>query len=278
MRSEAKEFLHSLQDTHGMFIEPIVLKNSYGDKWQKQAESKIQSAEVVIVFDTAACAESENTQWEIDRASDLEKPIIMLSRDDLTNGNLTGLQSAYEFSTEFDCCFDEQSADPAQLLELYKIMVTSSEQLIQRRQITNGFFFTVVGGFVGALGFLVSEEVLSKSNVLVLVFPLAIGLLMCRSWKNLIDNYGKLNTGKFKVIHRLENILGTQIFAAEWVALGKGVRKEKYRSFTSTEQIVPTLFSYLLWAAILFTIVIADWKPIIEYIDYIWVIVTGSLS
>lgn len=277
MRSEAKEFLYTLRKTHGMFIEPIVLKNSFGDKWQKQAERKIQSSEVVIVFDTAACAESENTQWEINRASDLEKPIISLSRDDLTNGNLTELQSAYEFSNEFDFCFDEHSSDPAQLLELYKIIVASSEQLIQRRQITNGFFFTVVGGFIGALGFLISEGVLSKSNVLVLVFPLAIGLLMCRSWKNLIDNYGKLNTGKFKVIHRIEKIIGTQIFAAEWVALGKGVRKEKYRSFTSTEQIVPTLFSYLLWIAILFTLIIADWKPVIDYIDNIWLMFKGLI-
>ena len=50
---------------------------------------------------------------------------------------------------------------------------------------------------------------------------------MCRSWKNLIDNYGKLNTGKFKVIQKLERSLDARIFTAEWVALGKGIRKKK---------------------------------------------------
>ncbi len=267
MLSEAKSFLHSLRETHGMFIYPVVLRKSYGSKWQQQAESKIQTAEVVVVYDTEACAKSENSTWEVDRALELGKPVIRLSRDDIKRGSVTELQSVYEFSGEFDCCFDEKSADPAQLLELYKIMVTSSEQLIQRRQITNGFFFTVVGGFISVFGFLLNEGVLTKSTILFLIFPFVICLLMCRSWKKLIDNYGKLNTGKFKVIHRIEKRLGTQVFTAEWIALGKGVRKEKYQSFTSTEQRVPILFSWLLCLAIIATMILADWRPILDYLE-----------
>lgn len=149
-------------------------------------------------------------------------------------------------------------------------MVTSSEQLIQRRQITNGFFITVIGAIVGASGLIVKEKVLTDSTVLFLLFPLLIGLLMCRSWANLISNYGKLNAGKFQVIHQLEQRLDAQIFAAEWVALGKGVRKEKYESFTSTEQNVPRLFSYLLWAAMILTLMIADWQPVFDFIRSGW--------
>ena len=40
--------------------------------------------------------------------------------------------------------------------------------------------------------------------------------------------------------------MSCQIFSAEWIALGKGVRKEKYRSFTDTEKRVPLLFGLLL--------------------------------
>ncbi|WP_188675981.1 RipA family octameric membrane protein [Neptunicoccus cionae] len=267
MRTEAKVFFSSLRSTDGIYVDLVILKKSYGSKWQQQAESMMQSSEVVIVYDNEACAESENTTWEIERATELKKDLILLSRDDIGCHNFGELQSYYDFSSEFDECFAEQTEDLDQLLELYKIMVTSSEQLIQRRQITNGFFITVIGAIIGASGFLAKEKVLSDSTVLVLVFPILIGLLMCRSWKNLIENYGKLNTGKFQVIHRLERSFGAQVFAAEWVALGKGARNEKYQSFTSTEQNVPNLFSYLLWIALLIIVLSADWEPFLNHLE-----------
>ena len=73
-----------------------------------------------------------------------------------------------------------------------------------------------------------------------------VGLLLCNSWRNLIDNYGKLNKAKFDVILRLEQDLDAQIYAAEWISLGKGLRPDKYRSFTSTEKDVPRYFSWLI--------------------------------
>lgn len=264
MRTEAKDFLSSLRDSDGIYVEPVVLKNSHGDRWRKRAKSKISSAEVVIVYDSDACAKSENTEWEIEQAHTLEKPIIELSRADISRKKIDEIQSAYHLSGEFEQCFSDQNENSDQLLELYKIMVASSEQLVQRRQLTNGFFITVISAILGISGLVIREEVLTESTIFVLVFPLLIGLLMCRSWKNLIENYGKLNTGKFKVIHRIERALGARIFAAEWIALGKGIRKQKYQSFTSTEQNVPTLFSYLLLAALLLTLFSTDWQPWVE--------------
>lgn len=278
MRTEAKAFLSSLKNTKNIYINLTILKKSYGSKWQQQAESMMQSSEVVIVYDSEACSESENTTWEIDRATELEKNVVMLSRDDIVRKNVGELQSHYDFSSEFDKCFADQIEDSNQLLELYKIMVTSSEQLIQRRQITNGFFITVIGAIIGASGFLVKEKVLTDSTVLILVFPILIGLLMCRSWKNLIENYGKLNAGKFQVIHRIERSFDVQVFAAEWVALGKGARKEKYQSFTSTEQNVPNLFSYLLWIALLLTVVGADWELLLDHLDVAWATVEQAVA
>ncbi|WP_417247308.1 TIR domain-containing protein [Celeribacter sp.] len=269
MRKEARAFFASLSKTKGIHVNLAILKKSYGSKWQQQAESEMQSAEVVIVYDSEACSDSENTNWEIDRATELGKTIVVLSKSDIAQQNVGELQSHYDFSTEFDDCFVDRVEDPNQLLELYKIMVTSSEQLIQRRQITNGFFITVIGAIIGASGLLVKEKVLNDSTFWVLVFPIFIGLLMCRSWKNLIENYGKLNAGKFQVIHRIEQSFDAKIFAAEWVALGKGARKEKYQSFTSTEQNVPNLFSYLLFAALLMIFLSADWEPVLNCVQMI---------
>ena len=264
--NEAKEFLSSLRHSDGIYIDIVFLKKSFGSKWEQQAESKIQSCEVVIVYDVESCNESENTAWEVEKARELGKPVIGLTKNDILEKNIGEILSAYEFSSEFEECFSKPQ-DTSQLLELYKIMVDSSEQLIQRRQITNGFFITIIGFIVGASGFVIKEKILTDSGILVLIFPIIIGLLMCRSWQNLIENYGKLNTGKFKVIHRIENTLDAKIFAAEWVALGKGLRKEKYQSFTSTEQNVPKLFSYLLWVSMVMTFLIADWEPVIDYLS-----------
>jgi len=274
LRREARAFFDSIRNTDGIFVELSVLKKSFGSKWKQQAESKIASSEVVIVYDLDACEESENTVWEIERAKELGKSVLTLSRNDIEARNVTEIQSAYSFSSEFEECFEEESKDTAQILELYKIMVTSSEQLIQRRQITNGFFITVIGAIVGASGLIVKEKVLTDGAVLFLLFPLLIGLMMCRSWANLINNYGKLNAGKFQVIHQLEQRLDAQIFAAEWVALGKGVRKEKYESSTSAKQNLFILFSYLLWASLTLTLLIADYQPVFDFIRSGWVQIT----
>jgi hypothetical protein len=263
MRTEARKFIASLKTSHSLHIVPFFLRNSYGTKWKQQAESKIYSAEVVLIYDAEACGQSENTKWEIDKAKELGKSIIEFSREDITTRNVGALVSAYDFSNEFDVCFPTTTKNSDQILDLYKIMVNSSEQLIQRRQITNGFFITTIGAIIGATGFAVKEKIVTDNTAWVLLFPITIGLLMCRSWKNLIQNYGRLNTGKFKVIHKIEKRLSAKIFAAEWVALGKGLRKEKYQSFTSTEQNVPKLFSCLLWAVFVFTLFATDWPPII---------------
>lgn len=275
MRAEAKRFLSSLAMSHAMFLEPYFLRKSYGAKWKKQAEAGIYDAELVIIYDVDACNQSENTIWETEQAKELGKQVIGLSRESITSRDVGPLQSAYDFGAEFDDCFDTSDAKPDELLELYKIMVSSSEELIQRRQITNGFFITIIGAIIGASGFAIKEKIVTDSTALVLVLPIAIGLLMCRSWGNLVENYGKLNAGKFKVIHKLERQFNSRIFEAEWIALGKGLRKEKYQSFTNTEQNVPSLFSYLLWAILAFIFISTNWQDVGGKVEASWQHSTG---
>ena len=168
MRAEAKQFLASLAKSDDIFIEPVVLKKSAGSQWKKLAKNKLLSAEIVIIFDNGACAESENTMWEINLARRVEKSIVSLSRDDISNRNVIELQSFYDFSSEFEECFVEPPNGKDQLFELYKIMVTSSDQLVQRRQVMNGFFITVIGALIGAYGLVAAQGLLSESTLFVL--------------------------------------------------------------------------------------------------------------
>ena len=154
------------------------------------------------------------------------------------------LRPLYDFQDEFEDCFSRMKS--ASTLDLYRLMVDSSEALINRRQRTNAFFITAIGSIFAIAGLSVRLDLLQAGTIWLFYVLSVVGLLLCNSWQNLIDNYGKLNKAKFDVILRLEQGLDAQIFAAEWLSLGKGLRPRKYRSFTSTESNVPRCFFWLI--------------------------------
>jgi hypothetical protein len=152
----------------------------------------------------------------------------------------------------------QNEEDARQALELYKIMVDSSEGLVSRRQNVNTFFLTMNGALLTASGIIVqasSGERLSGVGVAVLA---TAGAILCAAWRSLITSFGQLNRGKFQVINTIEHYLKAAIYAAEWVALGRGENPKVYRSFTSREIWVPSaLFAvYMITAlvALLFAI------------------------
>ncbi|QYK51442.1 MAG: hypothetical protein KF701_02850 [Anaerolineales bacterium] len=134
----------------------------------------------------------------------------------------------------------ENDKDVTQALELYKVMVESSENLINRRQTVNSFFLTLNGALITVAGFVLQNsdgQVARASWIAILGI---VGAILCGAWRSLITSFGQLNTGKFKVINTIERYLKIAIYTAEWDALGFG--KKKYRSFTSKEIWVPTTF------------------------------------
>ena len=128
-----------------------------------------------------------------------------------------------------------------------------------RRQKTNAFFITVIGSLLAIAGLFVKAGAINSGSIAILYGFSTVGLLLCNSWRNLIDNYGKLNKAKFDVILRLEKDLGAQIYSAEWIALGKGLRPKKYKSFTSTEKNVPLFFGLLIVALTVIAVALQIW-------------------
>jgi hypothetical protein len=130
-------------------------------------------------------------------------------------------------------------ADTQQALDLYKVMVQSSESLVGRRQGVNTFFLTMNGALLTASGLIVQSSGGDKlAGVGIFVLALA-GAILCLAWRSLITSFGQLNTGKFRVINTIERHLKAAIYAAEWEALGRGEDPKIYRSFTSREIWVP---------------------------------------
>lgn len=246
----ARRAIKYISNKYDIRIDPIFLNSSQGEIWKEKAITNIQNSEAVVVYDSESCNQSENAPWEIAKANELNKPIISINTTTPTKIEIKKLLSVYNHDNEFDSFFKENSDNTE---DLYKIMIESSEQLIERRQSMNAFFITAIGGLSAVAGALIKFGTVKSPTTSFLFLSSfgIIGLLLCNSWRNLIDNYGKLNTAKFRVILRLEQSLSAQIFSAEWTALGKGSRPRKYRSFTATENAVPLWFAILLFCLIL---------------------------
>jgi len=234
----------------------LIFLDSVGCKdWQAQAIDAISKVEAVIVYDRKSCEESENARWEINKAEEGGLPILDINSNDAPIAVCSKLKPYYDLEEEFKGCFGRKDGEST--LDLYKLMIESSESLIQRRQKTNAFFITAIGSLLAIAGLMVKAGALHFGTIWLLYGFSVVGLLLCNSWRNLIDNYGKLNKAKFDVILRIEQDLDAQIFAAEWVSLGKGLRPSKYRSFTSTEKNVPLFFGLLILAL---TIIAVAWQ------------------
>lgn len=252
-RKKARQVLRYAQKRLSAPLHPIFLDSTGCQSWKDKATVAISDAEVAIVFNRQACEDSENAKWEIELATDAQMPFLDVSPEDTPGDVCAKLKPLYDLKKEFEDCFNAD-LKPDSTLELYKIMIESSEKLIQRRQATNAFFITVIGSLLAVAGFIAKSGAILSGSVWLLYGFSITGILLCHSWHNLIANYGKLNKAKFDVILRLEKVLSAQIYSAEWIALGKGIRPKKYRSFTSTEQNVPIYFCLLIFSLTILTI------------------------
>lgn len=155
------------------------------------------------------------------------------------------------------------SGDQERVFELYKMMVSTSEALVGRRQGVNTFFLTLNGALLTGIGLVLQgggDKRLVASGILVIAVA---GGILSIAWQSLLKSFGQLNTGKFAVINRLEQVLPAAIFTAEWKALAEGRNKKIYRSFTSREAWAPntTFAVYALVGALSGLVAAGIWKP-----------------
>lgn len=242
-KREAKILLKAIGKEHRLNLKLIFLETQMEKNWKDKAELEISSSEMVVIYNPDECEKSENAKWEKHKAIDLKKQILEIPKNHNRGKIVKKIISTYELRKEFKICFKKGKKNT---LDLYKLMLESSENLIQRRQKTNAFFITSIGGLLSIAGLLIKTGSITYETAWLTYGFSATGVLLCISWYNLIDNYGKLNKAKFDVILELEKKLSARIYYAEWISLGMGIRKEKYKSFTTTEKNVPVYFGLLI--------------------------------
>lgn len=143
------------------------------------------------------------------------------------------------------------------LFEQYKLYVEMTDRISDRRERTNRFYLSLMSLPFPLLLFLVDRNILSHSQTKIMVFMLIgiFGLGLSLLWMINIHSYRQLNSGKFKVIHAMEQFLPYPCYTKEWKILGKGKKSQKYLPLTHIEQWVPIIFAipyfllliYSLW-------------------------------
>ena len=137
------------------------------------------------------------------------------------------------------------------LMEQYRIYIDSAEKISDRRQKNNDFFLTVNTALLALLG--ISSKTNNISVPMIIIVSLA-GIVICYSWYRLIVSYKNINTGKFKVVHKIEKQLPVSLYDVEWKELGEGKNKKLYLPFTHIELKIPWIFVILYLIVILINI------------------------
>ena len=134
------------------------------------------------------------------------------------------------------------------LLEQYKLYVETADRISDRREQTNRFYISLLSVLLALLSLVIGRRVLDGFQIVVFMTIGILGLGLCVLWNINIRSYRQLNSGKFKVIHEMEQYLPFSCYDREWEILGRGKEAKKYLQLTRVEQYVPFILAvpYLL--------------------------------
>lgn len=129
----------------------------------------------------------------------------------------------------------------ADYFDQYKMYVESAEKISDRRQNANNFFLTINTALISVIG--LSFQIKAFDDYGWTRGLLAIlGIIICIIFWYLLRAYKQLNSGKFKVIHEIEQALPMSLYKYEWKILGEGKDKNKYYPFSHIELLIPWVF------------------------------------
>lgn len=133
------------------------------------------------------------------------------------------------------------------VLRIYSMYVEMADRVSQRRQTANNFYLSINTLFLGAFS-VASGEDFGTTYLMALCIA---GIALCAFWRQNIESYRDLNSGKFSVINAIEEMLPLAPYHCEWEILVRGANSKQYRPFHRVEIMVPWVF------AILYVVVLA---------------------
>jgi hypothetical protein len=130
------------------------------------------------------------------------------------------------------------------LFEQYKLYVESIEKTSDRRQHANNYFITINTALISLIGLSFQIKIFENLSFVKSILAF-VGIIVCVVFWYLIRSYKQLNTGKFAVVHKIEEHLPLALYKYEWEVLGKGEDNKKYYPFSHIELIIPWVFGII---------------------------------
>ena len=241
-------------------IQISIIRNA--KNWKHLSKSHITKADYVIYL--AGHVYSDNIDWEIDTAikyghkvrcvklyDDVQLTDKRLFKQDsfdkskktlkieepITMEQLIGLikgDSAYLNQKLFQSGVEDNNL----LVEQYKILLSTSESLIERRQKLTTTYLSIFSVMLPVLSAMLTFE--QAFLQLGAFFVSSICIILCLSWRGTIISYGKSNRAKFAILEEMEKQLPVAMFASEWLVLKRITTR--YKSFTNRETTIPVIF------------------------------------
>lgn len=234
--------------------------------WKSDAARCIRSAQIVLFFVGNNSSLSPYIGWELKTAIRYKKRIISIlldknnaihpalyAQDKVSKtlrvyGEIKTIEDTETIINDYQNCNyhlfnNTQMSNRENLLfEQYKLFLETSETLVERRQSVNNFYISVNSGLL-ALSSLFAGIVQTSSTKQIILFVMAmVGIILCISWRQILESYGNLNSSKMKILSLLEKNLPASLFDAEWEVLSDKLNNKKYMSFTSSEKRIPMIF------------------------------------
>ena len=245
----ANKFIHDLLNT-SEFSVAILRETEHSESWKIEVAKKFQEVDFVLFLVGDNTFESDQIKWEYAKAKQLNKRIIGVKLKTANINSIVFCQGFQVFDNAEQCfkylkkVFEN---DRQLLLEQYKIMVSSTEKVTDQRLKVNNLFFTVTSSILSVALVLGKLFKFSIAGTIAMVVLTIIALLVSLFWEKLINSYGNLNRGKFKVISNIEKQLRTNMFKYEWKVLTEDI---KYEPNTQTEATVIKKFRLFIFLVI----------------------------
>ncbi len=242
--------------------------------WHSRALQKLKDSQLVVLFDSLSGERNsvgKHISWEVKKAERLGKRIVVFKADPDSQD-----RSWYEYdyseqdpmhsrfqtfplseAADFlkrECGWQMDNAllhktegnesftdsEMQLILEQYRIMIETSEKLMERRQETVNLYTTLCTTLIALIGASFAFGNLSICGIILLLSGLIL-VILCRNWQLSLSSYDLNNNGKFQVINLLEKKLPAEIFECEY----RYNKMNGIRSFSSREKVLPRIFTAL---------------------------------
>lgn len=233
-KSEGEQLIRDLLNDSDNTI-AVLTETEHSENWKDNVETKIKESDFVGFFVGTDTFESEQIKWEYSKAKSLNKQIFGIKLAKTSEQSILFCQGFQVFDTpKQSIAYLEKVLNNDRFLKIeqYKIMVSSTEKVTAQRMKVNNLFFTVTSTILSITFILGKTYHFNVLSIIGMFLLTSLTLLSSFYWQNLIKAYGKLNTGKFQVINRIEKELRTNMFDEEWQILKNEIG---YKSNTKTE-------------------------------------------